>query len=150
MTDHGFHYLLPIAALALGACGEAPAAPEAPAAVMVGQWQYARAVRAVAAPAISAGLFVTFVIDSAGGNAFTGRVTSWFVGDTDISIERFGPVSGTIDEASEVTLTIPVRSATAPYTVIGLIADDEIIVMQSWNGPNAGPIPVGGRFQRLH
>jgi hypothetical protein len=151
MTNHGL--FVAMTALLASACAEATTAPDTPAAVMLGEWRYARAAPAAEPPSLNAGLFVTIAIDSAAGSRFTGRVTAWFAGDVGISVDAFGPVTGSLDETDRVMLLIAARTGELPaHTVIGQIEDDVITVLECWVGPeaNVGPFPVGGRFQRLH
>jgi hypothetical protein len=151
-TDHGFHNspALPLALLLLSACANPATAPDTPAAVMVGEWRYARAATAHDAPSLNAGFFVTIAIDSAAEMRFWGRVTAWFVGDVGLSPDRFGPVSGAVDLEHGVTLLISAKaSGTSAVTVMGEVDGDVILVHECWAGANVGPFSVGGRFQRL-
>lgn len=152
MTDHGFRRsaAVPLALLLVSACADRATAPDAPAAVMLGEWRYARP--AVYDPlSLNAGFFVTIAIDSAAEMRFWGRVTAWFVGDVGLSTDRFGPVTGAIDHEHGVTLLIAAKTTeSSAHMVKGEIEGDVIVVSESWAGTNAGPFPIGERFQRLH
>ena len=151
MTNHGLSVVIPLSALLATACAEAPTAVEAPAAVMMGEWRYARGAPAHGAPTLNAGFFVTIAIDSAADMRFWGRVTAWFVGDVGIPIDRFGPVTGTVDDAHSVTLRIAAQAdGMAAHSVKGQIDGDVIVVLESWAGVNDCPFSIGGRLQRLH
>lgn len=151
MTGHGFHYLQPLAALLIWACGETPVAPQSPAAAMLGEWRYSHRAPVSEHPSLNAGLFVTIAIDSAAGTGFAGRVIEWFVGDFAVPPDRFGPVTGVVNEYHAVSFRIGGRKTdTASQTVNGRIEGDVIVVLESRFGPNVGPFPNGGRFQRLH
>lgn len=151
MTDHGLHYVLPVAVLLMGACGKEAAGPQALAAVMIGEWRYARPAPLSEVPTLNAGLFVTIAVDSAVSSRFWGRVTSWFVGDMGLPLDRFGPVTGDVDDAHGVTLRIASNTtAMSAHTVRGQVNEDILVVLESWAGVNVGPFPVGGLFQRIH
>lgn len=150
MTDRGFSSLLALTAFLTLACND-PEAPGAAAAVMLGEWRYGRPADAGELPSLNAGVFVTIAIDSASGNRFVGRVTGWFVGDFGLSLDRFGPVTGTIENRHDVTLRIaPPAAEMAAHTIRGEVDADVLIVLESWVGANVGPFPNGGRFVRLH
>jgi len=153
MTDHGFRRSasVPLALLLVSACADRATAPDAPAAVMLGEWRYARVTTAYDPPSLNAGFFVTIAIDSAAEMRFWGRVTAWFAGDVGLSTDRFGPVTGAIDHEHGVTLLIVAKASDASaHTVSGEIEGDVIVVSESWAGTDLGPFPAGARFQRLH
>ena len=142
---------LPLAALVITACAVPTASHVAPAAVMLGEWTYARAPSAQPDfRSLNAGLLVSIAIDSATGMRFWGHVARWFAGDVGIPPNRFGPVSGTIDSAYGVTLRIEPAAAPAQTLRIEGDVDGDILTVQaSWAGVEPGPFPRGCTFQRL-
>lgn len=144
---------LPLAALCILACADASGVSEIPTVPsVVGEWTYARAPAPSApatSPSLNAGLWVTIAVDSAVGERFWGHVARWFAGDYGIPLDRFGPVTGTIDSMNGVILRI------APAMVEGVTIQarldvDFLIVDASWTTSAAGPFPQGCMFQRLH
>jgi hypothetical protein len=142
--------LLPLAAWCITACMDPTGSAPAPAAVMLGEWTYARAPSAAGSPpTLNAGLSVAIAVDSASGMRFWGHVARWFVGDVGLPVTRFGPVSGSIDSTSGVVLRIHGRQIAA-LRIEGEVAGDVLTVHASWAGVEPGPFPSGCRFQRLH
>jgi hypothetical protein len=124
---------------------------EATATVMLGEWRYARPAVAQDPPVLNVGFFVAITIDSASALHFWGRVTFWFAGDVAVPVDRFGPVSGAVDQDDGVTLLIGARSSDTPAVIVnGLIDGDVIVVRECRAGRDAGPFAIGGRFERSH
>lgn len=121
------------------------------AAAMLGTWSYASAPVPREEPSLNAGLHVTIAIDSVDGSQFRGRVTLWFAGDVGLSPEAFGPVAGSVDGDTRVTLVIPSAAAGGPtLTMLATLAPNILTVLESRLGGEPGPFPVGARFERTH
>jgi hypothetical protein len=134
----------------LSACTSPIAAPNSPAAVMLGEWSYAAPNRTGESPTLNTGLHVVVTIDSLEGMRFWGRVTLWFSGDVGISPSAFGRVSGRIDEHNSVTLEIPRQPpGQAAVMVAGELAGDVLTVHDCYSGGDAGPFASGTTFQRV-
>ncbi len=142
---------LRLAAVVLCACAEAPTAlaPAESSGPILGEWNYASALRVPEAPSLNTGLRVTIVIDSLDTLQFRGRVTFWFAGDVGFPPSAFGPVTGSLDEDGGVTIWIPFAApGVATITIAGTVAGDVLTVHESRLGANAGPFPSGGCFER--
>jgi len=146
--------VLPLSVGAIFACADPSGPPDqALAAMMLGEWTHSRAPSIPpAAPALSAGFFVSITIDSARGSRFWGHVGQWFVGDVGLPANGFGPVTGSLDSAYGVVLQVASGGANglAVLQIEGQIDGDVLTVRASWMGPEPGPFPSGCRFQRLH
>jgi hypothetical protein len=120
-----------------------------PAAVMIGRWEYARPTPRSGEPSLDAGLIVGLDIDSVAGESFFGHVSFWFAGDVGVSVEAFGPVSGSIQDGFRVHLFISVKDPSVPPTRVGGVFNgDRLDVQGSWCGQAPGPFPAGSAFVR--
>ncbi|MEX2155922.1 MAG: hypothetical protein WD773_03670 [Gemmatimonadales bacterium] len=154
MRGHRLHAapVLPLVALLVTACAEAPTGPETqpPAAVMLGEWTYRNQVVSADPPSLNGGLFVAIVIDSANGMTFRGRVALWFAGDVGMPPGTFGAVTGQFDELDAVTVRIPLSNPDASaITIRGTVAENVLTVRECRFGSAPGPFPVGAHFHRV-
>jgi hypothetical protein len=142
--------LLSFATVLLGACSQGPTAlAPRDLGVILGEWSYASAPAVREAPSLNTGLRVTIVLDSLDAMQFRGRVALWFAGDVGARPDAFGPVTGSLDEAGAVTIRIPFTAPGASaITIVGSVAGDVLTVRESLMGPNPGPFPSGGCFER--
>jgi hypothetical protein len=145
---------LPVGAALLIGCVETSGPPSQDlAAMMLGEWSYSRPASSTPqTPVLTAGFFVSIVVDSARGMRFWGRVSRWLVGDVGLPANRFGSVSGSLDSAYRIVLQIAPGSAreATGYRVEGEVREDQLIVRASWAGAMPGPFPAGCRFHQLH
>ena len=142
---------MPLAAVVLGACAEGPTSlpPQDTSGVILGVWNYASALKVPEAPSLNTGLRVTIVIESHDAMQFRGRVTFWFAGDVGVPPSAFGPVTGSLYEASAVTMLIPFTApGVTAITIVGTVSGDVLTVRESWLGASPGPFAAGGCFER--
>ena len=125
------------AALALACHGRPDAAPvpspggggpHDPAAALLGRWTYRTP---------GPGIQLELVIDRAQERAFAGHVTRWMAGDVGADPRTFGPVTGTVDAADSVHLSLVTpRSAIA---LVGTLRADTLTL-----APTGPPLGVPG------
>jgi hypothetical protein len=131
-------------------CSTSVAAPDSPAAAMLGEWSYAAPNRISDPPVLNTGLHVSVRVDSVEGMRFWGHVTLWFAGDVGTSLTSFGRVWGHIDAGNGVMLEIPRTSpGQAAVRVVGELAGDVLTVRGCSSGAAAGPFAIGTTFERL-
>jgi hypothetical protein len=143
---------LAFAVIASAGCNN-PVAPVTlpPAADMLGEWNYASVAVVRDAPSLNTGLHVIIAIDSLDGMRFRGRVVLWFAGDVGVSPDVFGPVTGSVDGLSGVTVVIAFADPDTPMiTIVGVLAGDVLTVSDSWLATEHGPFLSGEYFERTH
>ena len=135
---------LPFAAAALCACTEGPTpltTPD-PLGPTLGEWNYASALKVPEAPSLNTGLRVTIVIHSLDTGQFRGRVAFWFAGDVGVPPSAFGPVTGSLDQDSAVTMRIPFNAPDAPaITIVGTVAGDVLTSPRIMARRQRRPVP---------
>lgn len=131
-------------------CSDPVGSTRPPASVMLGEWSYTSVLPVPDQPSLNAGLQVTLAIDSADGMAFQGRVTRWFAGDVGISLDVFGPVTGSVDRSGGFALVFALTPTDLqPIAVSGALGRDVLTISDSWEGTEPGPFPPGGSFLRV-
>lgn len=139
-----------VAVAAAMACADPSASSPPPAALMLGEWRYASVAATRDTPTLNSGVHVTIVVDSVDGTRFHGRVTEWFTGDVGVSLDAFGPVTGSVDGDGAVMVAIDrAAPAAATLTIVGTVAGDTLTVRASWLGADPGPFPAGTWFERV-
>lgn len=131
--------------LLISACGSPTELP--PAAVMLGAWTYDSAPIGDHAPSLNTGFHVTLAVDSAEGMQFSGRVTRWLAGDVRVPADAFRRLTGGLDGAGGLTITVP-RASGSTLTITGDLSGDIITIHESWAGAEPGPFPSGESFRR--